>query len=181
MSTSPESRHAELEDIRRRAAEATPGPWQWYGNTESDLVFLATTYGGRIFVLMPEARLETTYYDTNTESEISSETYRRMVFDEQEEVVTNCRAVAGLRFQDDGVTTDSKRHARYEALGGMTREEAGLDVHADRSNSPLYREDFVGLDHPDAEFIANARRDVDFLLSVIADLEDLVYYLETDR
>lgn len=55
--------------------------------------------------------------------------------------------------------------ARYEVLGGQTRAEAGLAPDAGRMNSPLYREDIVGLDTPEADFIAHARQDVDDLLA----------------
>lgn len=42
---------------------------------------------------------------------------------------------------------------------------------ADRAHPRVYRGDFVELRHPDAQFIAHARQDVDDLLAYIAELE----------
>lgn len=42
---------------------------------------------------------------------------------------------------------------------------------AKRGDRELYREDFFEIDHPDAQFIAHARDDIDFLLSEIDRLE----------
>ena len=41
----------DLEPIRRRAEKATEGPWEWFGNTDVQEIHLATTYGGRIFIM----------------------------------------------------------------------------------------------------------------------------------
>lgn len=43
----------------------------------------------------------------------------------------------------------------------------------DRAHPRVYRGDFVELRHPDAQFIAHARQDVDDLLAYIAELEAL--------
>lgn len=40
-----------LKEIQERAAAATPGPWQWFGNTEGRQVYLATVKYGRRFVM----------------------------------------------------------------------------------------------------------------------------------
>ena len=37
--------------LRELAETATPGPWQWYGNTKQYEVYLATTHSGRRFVM----------------------------------------------------------------------------------------------------------------------------------
>lgn len=49
----------ELQAIRDRAAGALPGPWGWFGNTRTHLVYLATKHSGRLFLLMPT--IEKTY------------------------------------------------------------------------------------------------------------------------
>lgn len=36
---------------RATAAQATPGPWQWFGNTRMYEVYLATVNHGRVFVM----------------------------------------------------------------------------------------------------------------------------------
>lgn len=53
--------------------------------------------------------------------------------------------------------------ARFEVLGGKTREES--------PEGNLYREDIVGLDNPEAELIAHARDDLEYLLDRVAELE----------
>lgn len=40
-----------LSDVRKLCEEATPGPWQWFGNTNHHEVYLATTDRGRVFVM----------------------------------------------------------------------------------------------------------------------------------
>lgn len=40
-----------IDEIRARAKAATPGPWQWFGNTKAKTCYLATTHSGRRFVL----------------------------------------------------------------------------------------------------------------------------------
>ena len=40
-----------LKEIRDRAAAATPGPWQWFGNWDFREVYLATVNYGRRYVL----------------------------------------------------------------------------------------------------------------------------------
>jgi hypothetical protein len=40
-----------LSRLRELAERATPGPWQWFGNTKMSEVYLATVDRGRIFVM----------------------------------------------------------------------------------------------------------------------------------
>lgn len=40
-----------IAEVRRLDAEATPGEWQWYGNTYAHSCYLATVHSGRIYVL----------------------------------------------------------------------------------------------------------------------------------
>lgn len=40
-----------LDELERKARVARPGPWQWYGNTKVNEVYLATVNGGRVFVM----------------------------------------------------------------------------------------------------------------------------------
>lgn len=41
----------DLAKLREIATKATPGPWRWFGDVETKQVELATTYGGRIYVM----------------------------------------------------------------------------------------------------------------------------------
>lgn len=40
-----------LQEIRDRAAAATKGPWQWFGNVDTREVYLSTVDRGRLFVM----------------------------------------------------------------------------------------------------------------------------------
>lgn len=41
----------DIEKLRALAEKATPGPWQWFGNTKMNEVYLATVNRGRRFVM----------------------------------------------------------------------------------------------------------------------------------
>lgn len=41
----------DLDAIKRRYQQATEGPWQWFGNTKHNEVYLATVDRGRVFVM----------------------------------------------------------------------------------------------------------------------------------
>lgn len=83
--------------------------------------------------------------------------------------------------QHGGVIRSHRDRVKYEVLGYRTVTEwemdqggvvppAGGDI-----RDHLYREDFVGIDTPEADFIANSAGDVAWLLSYIADLEEQVH------
>jgi len=40
-----------IAEVCRLDAEATPGPWQWYGNTKMHSCYLSTVNAGRVFVM----------------------------------------------------------------------------------------------------------------------------------
>ncbi len=52
---------SDLQEIRARAAAATPGPWGWFGN--DDRVYLATRHSGRLYVAGPEIRRREYIFD----------------------------------------------------------------------------------------------------------------------
>lgn len=117
-------RQQRLEEIRARAAAATPGPWGWFGNTDVHTFYLATKHSGRQYVM------------------------------------DFCRF--GMRgaqpvFQDDDGMKAAKDIAIY----------AVKPTAIDRKDPDVYRADIIGFRNPDAEFIAEARADVDYLLRVI--------------
>lgn len=199
----------EIQAIRDRAAAATPGPWRWFGNTEVDSVYLATTHSGRLFVLMPDVRKTEYVYNHDSGDGYSLDEARDRVqmlcgahgedismdrcrCQEIREFLAGSMAEEGghrdfidrngehgslsrgvghaddLRFAVREVTVGGlmfsyRDMARYEVLGGLTREEN------DKLDKPreLYREDIVGIDNPDAEFIAHAREDIEVLLAEI--------------
>lgn len=135
----PEFSEALYAAIKERHANATPGPWDWYGNTDNDTVSLATMHSGITWII----------------------TFARMGMRMAAPVFR------GQYYERPGATVKQilKRHVRYEVLGYKTRKEAGLHDHSDMRNSPLYREDFTGIDHPDAELIAHAPVDIGVLIA----------------
>lgn len=129
-----------LEEIRARAAAATPGPWVWDGRISksgrSGQFLLATKYHGMQTIL---------------------------TFDG----VGMCGADLMLReCQDEsnrleyGYLRSALELAIYEVEPEATK----------RTDARVYRGDVVGFRNPDATFIAEARADIDYLLGVIDQL-----------
>ena len=117
-----------LKEIRDRAAAATPGPWQWFGNWDFREVYLATVNYGRRYVLG----------------------FRRWGMQGAQPVF---RSKPG-----DGATLQT---ASEVPVSEVCRSATSRDDHR------VYRGDLVGFRNADAEFIANARQDVDDLLAMI--------------
>jgi hypothetical protein len=139
----------DLKALRALCDQATPGPWQWYGNTKQCEIYLATTHSGRRFVM---------------------------------DFVRWGMGGAQPRFQ---VTVDGN-----EAGGGIMRSIRDLaegDENA-KGRLPLlgplfevdYRRQFVGVGHPDAEFIASARNALPAALAEIDALSARVTELEAE-
>lgn len=65
-----------------------------------------------------------------------------------------------------------RTRAEWEAERGAVDGPRGREAGSRTVEQALYREDFVGLAHPEAEFIAHAREDVDWLLAEHAELRE---------
>jgi hypothetical protein len=141
----------EFAAIKARHAASTPGPWDWFGSTDADTVDLATTHSGREWIISFRR------YGMRSAGPVFRGQFRRFTIPEGRSPV---REVL-------------KRHVRYEVLGYRTRAEAGIAPDADRSNSRLYREDWRGIDHPDADLIAHAPVDIGMLLAEVERLRAL--------
>lgn len=59
----PDDQAARLGAIRGRAAAIIPGPWQWYGNTATHQIYLATSDRGRLVIITPQTEIEEYVYD----------------------------------------------------------------------------------------------------------------------
>jgi hypothetical protein len=68
------------------------------------------------------------------------------------------------RFNEDGLMVDADTIARYTVAPNATS----------RQDPAVYRADITGFRHPDAEFIANSRADVDWLIGEVERLRALV-------
>lgn len=129
----------ELREVEGLCKRATAGPWEWYGNTKTAQVHLATVYGGRKFV-----------------------------------IGFNRWGMRGAQptFQVDHLMVEGKDLAQYEVapvVGVKKARETG---------SGVYREDFIGFDHPDADFIARSR---DLVPRLVRDLRKLRTLIEKWR
>lgn len=242
-------RQARLAEIVKRAAAIIPGPWEWYGNTATDEVFLATRDRGRLFILTTDTRTEQYVFDHLATEGYDIEDARRRVHElwcpthaEHVDPVDPGRCmcdalreflsgelepVEGHRdfnHEDRGYRISLSRHVqvhpdlrfpvpfaghgmeaedhykvhggimrsyregmpRFEVLGYRTADQFNADVEksaadAEARGEPLkliahapealYREDFMGLDNPNADFIANAAGDVAFLLAEVDRLQ----------
>ncbi len=181
----------ELEAIRARAAATLPPPWEWSGNTASDNVHLATAHSGRVFIIQPHTEIERGYQQTEEPwAFISEDDFFKLPSKARREIeainspwVFEPRSTFHLLFphRESSFRKEGGKHglsshreiARYEVLDFQTREEAGLAPDADMTNSPLYREDFMGLDSPEATFIAHSRADIEALLAGVDRLREL--------
>src|SRR5258708_72277 len=100
-----------IDEIRARADAATKGPWQWFGNTASDRVYLATTHSGRLYILAPSTRAEEYVFDHNASEGYPLDQARERVVewcgnhDVPEEVLDECdgRALADHLEEFSGV------------------------------------------------------------------------------
>ncbi len=166
-----------VEAIRRRAGDAIRGPWIWAGNTETGQVSLATADRGRIFILRPHAEKVARWHTHDGDGPITDSEYAALAPRDRDRYERFVSVDSDLLFAGRGGGGDRERFggrmvsfreiARYDVLDGATREEAGLSPDAGPRNSRLYREDFLALDSPEAEFIAHARDDVDTLLAEV--------------
>jgi hypothetical protein len=128
-----------VDHIRRRAEQATPGPWAWFGNGSSQQIYLATQRLGR-HIVMDFARwgmrgAQPTFFGGRTVSLDAS----------------GLKRISGGEFQD------TKSNAVYEVAPSAT----------DINDPRLYRKDIIGIRNPDAEFLAHSREDIDDLLKEV--------------
>lgn len=126
----------------------TAGPWQWYGETKNGEPYLATKHSGRIFVLDVDAEITSC---TNCD-EWDDDSHTRNPRCE-------CATARGvLRLQTDQLMHNAHEYAQYEVIGGQT---------ADPADERLYRHDYKGFDHPDAQLIALAPEMAEAILAAV--------------
>jgi hypothetical protein len=164
----------DLDEIRVRAAAATRGPWRWAGNMDHSEPRLIAP-GRDVLGHFPrerdmqdrEARARIGYaieceqvsdghggWRPITEDEAAENVRESWLLDEYDEVRKDDR----MGFVNDHLFYDEARSlAVYEVCPTAT----------DREDPRVYRADIVSLRHPDAEFIAHARADVDALLAEV--------------
>lgn len=151
----------DLEELRKVAKAATPGPWSWQGLSDQD-VRLATTHSGRLTILMAN----------------HSEPCTAMTADEDwvllEGACPSCRRgyedldgyADGWRCEKDSNLTQPWFRTSPDGSAVM-RPARDFAVH-----EVTYRNDIVGLDNPDATFMATFNPEtVQLMLLRIEELE----------
>jgi hypothetical protein len=162
MTTSPADRLAE---IRARAAAATPGPWGWRGNIDYGCPSLRARHPKfGITDVLTQVSVERTAddpalqgiedYDADTRAEII-ENYLR---DHWGEPIKEQH----LAFVTDDMLVEARQLVEFEVAPNATT----------RKDPKVYRADIVGIRHPDAEFIAAARADIDWLIAEVDRLRE---------
>lgn len=119
--------NSKIEEIRERAANATAGPWMWYGCYENQNITLCTKDDGMLYVM---------------------------------DFVRWGMQNAQPRFQASGMTP-----TKDLPIFQVAPDATSID------DPRVYRGTMIGIRHPDAEFIAHSRQDIDDLLAYIDELE----------
>lgn len=138
-----------IDEIRNRAAAATPGPWGWFGHASGGM-YLATQRWGRYYIMsarrqgMQGAQFE--FQDVNI---IDPDGEWKV--DRRDDEFRN-----GIRKASD--------LAVFQVCPSAT----------DANDPRVYRDDIIGFRSTNATFIANARQDVTDLLAYIDELEALL-------
>lgn len=139
---------AVLEEIRQRERAATPGPWGWYGNADTQDIALATRKFGRCWVMR----------------------FTRWGMRNAQPLFAEGRKWGPCReYPDETIITPHGRMTPAKDLPVFEVAPAAVS----RDDERVYRGDLVGVRNPDAEFIAAARDDVARLLRVAETLRNL--------
>lgn len=175
-----------IKEIEARAAAASPGPWMWRGNVDHDDPTLCRIKQGwgRIEVLRhyprtrkaddPAAKQYDDYLRDISIHDAGTGELRSYTEAERAELVR----IEYLEDEHGEPRTDPRLafvdQEHWHALDA--RDLAIFEVcptAANRQDPRVYRADIVGVRHPDAEFIAHSREDIDVLLALLAQVEAL--------
>lgn len=135
-----------IEEIRARAAAATPGPWAWFGNTDNYSVELSTAHSGR---------------------------YRVMIFDRWGMRNAQPAFAVGREWAETENGIKLGTHGRMTGASKLPVYEVAPNALTDK-DPDVYRADLAGIRSPDATFLAAARQDVDDLLAEVDRLNALL-------
>lgn len=170
-----------LDEIRARAAAATPAPWRWAGNMDNSDPRL-TGNGGEVFGHIDRDR----HRDDAECKRFASYLREQSISDGNGGWRSYTDAEVEQRVTDEWLEDDygnpatDSRLAFYGDPGPFyhcARDLAVYSVAPDatrRNDKRVYRADIVGLRNPNAIFIAAARQDVDDLLAEVDRLNALL-------
>lgn len=177
---STDEREAFLAEVREREQAATKGPWRWRGNVDFRDPYL-TGAGSDVLGNIPceitreEAdRLVST--DCLPEPEVEllpAETYGQR-YDAAVEALRQAEIGRYLTDKNGEPEKDERLAFCTDGLYHEARTLAIFEVAPDvrsRADRRVYRADIIGIRHPDAEFIAQAREDIPRLLAIVDELQ----------
>ena len=143
----------QLAEIEAREQAATPGEWAWFGNTDTQQIYLATKRYGRMYVMG----------------------FRRWGLQSAQPTFCIDRTWKPNPQSSDDFGYDGWIASAHELASRIVRYEVAPNA-VSRDDSRVYRADLIGIKNPDAEFIAHSRKDVADLLAEVkrlqAELED---------
>lgn len=143
---------AELAVIRQREQAATPGPWAWFGNTDTHNIYLATRQWGR-FIVMGFRRWGT---QGARPMFATGRTWKPAPKSDLDFGPAGRMTPASEMFTGKGEMADADSLAVYAVAPDATS----------RRDPRVYRADLSGIRNPDAEFIAHSRQDLSRLLAL---------------
>ncbi len=155
----------DLDAIKARKDAATPGPWKWAGYTDGSIELRTVGQGGR--------RIVTTVRTEPCLVELPGEDWSVTA-----DACDSCLAES-KKTMDPWLNYRCPKEANLDTVwlhdndGDLIRP---ANVWAVRERP--YRNDVASVDHPDAEFIAHARQDIDDL---VAEVEALRAALSQDQ
>lgn len=165
----------QFEEIKQRAEAATPGPWSWRGNIDHADPYLSCRLPGvGVCQVMGHVAVERTKDDRAIQSYLDV-----LETDEDRESALDAylRDPYGQPISDQQLCF---------AIDGVLKEARGLAVFEvapaaeSRDDPRVYRADVVGVRHPDAEFLAHSRADVEWLIAEVVRLRKYVEDYELD-
>lgn len=164
-----------LAEIQSRVDRATGQAWHWAGNIDTGEPYLATWLPGwgrcQIFSIghetrtVDDARSQEYREDLRSEEGLTDEDeIHERVLDSITDENGNYVTVPRLWFYGDGVAAPAREQVVFEVAPEATSRE----------DPKVYRADIVDIRHPDAQFIAHSREDVEALLNEVHRLKALL-------
>lgn len=150
----------QLDEIRARAAAATGDAWHWAGNTDTGEPYLAAWISGagrcQVLAIGQDTRDSSGLEAERLRSEMREAGYSEEFVEEEVEHWAAGRDPR-LKFMTDLMLVNARDHVVFEVSRGATSRE----------DPSVYRADIVDIRHPDADFIAHSRTDIDWLLKEV--------------
>ncbi|MCI2421477.1 hypothetical protein MOQ72_28990 [Saccharopolyspora sp. K220] len=150
-----------LDEIKARAKAASAGPWHWAGNTDAGDPYLANWRPGYgRCTVMGHVHVERTSNDralVDGLCDVPDEDRADVIDNYLHDAYGEPRHDERLAFPLDLWMKPARDMAVYQVAPQATS----------RDDERVYRADIKGIRHPDAEFIAHSRADIDWLVAEV--------------